>query len=378
MKKKWILLFAAAILFTFLSPVNLQTPKVYATAEEQTSYDYKKYPTEESYEAALQREMARVYNTLKGHIQTENLCPIPGIISTTYTDADAFKTSAYYIPQGLCKTDDYILMTAYHNGKVGKEVLEKNKGWHAVLYVIDAHSHAFITSLGLPQSYHNGGIAFDGKNVWFCGNTSPKYLRKNDPFVQSMKYEKLKEIIDNSGKYGEIPADAVSDKLYIDNVPSFLECDNNVLWVGSYINNDPEKNEGYIIGYPIQNIDETSPTLNKLNVARINGIPSSSQGMDIYDGSLYVSSSGKGNANWIQSSFISRFDLSALSEGSRFLDLNGTYASRIEVPKMNEEIIVDDATIYLVFESCSETFLKGMPQGMKTDRILPIDRSLWE
>ncbi|MBQ0066133.1 MAG: hypothetical protein KBT48_10265 [Firmicutes bacterium] len=377
MRKKWTKLLIASISISMSSLIYVNGMQINAQEEGETSFEYKKFPTEEEYEKELDQQMDRVYAQLKGHIQNENLCPIPGIINTTYAKDSQVKSSAYYVPQGLCQTEDYIVITGYHNGKIGSKSKEDNKGWDSVLYILDVKSHELITTLGLPQAYHNGGIAYDGENMWFCGNTSSKYLKKGKPFVQCMKYEKLVDIVNASGIYGQIPKEAVSEQISIDNVPSFLECDKGVLWVGTYINNTTNA-DGYAIGYPIQNIEDENPSLNKLNVLRINGIPSSSQGMDIDNGELYVSSSGQGGANWVSSSFITRFDISALNGGSNFLDLNGQFVSQIEVPKMNEEIIVDKNTVYMVFEACAEAYLKGMPTGMKTDRILPIDRSLWE
>lgn len=347
-----------------------------------TSYSYKLFPTEEEYETELQQQMGRVYEVLQGHIQQENVCPIPGLVETVYHDKEELKDSIYYIPQGICRTDDYILVTAYHNGKTGLIEQESNKGWKGILYVIDADTHEYLTTLALPQSYHNGGIAFDGSRVWFCGDTKDSYLKDGDPFVQCMDYSRLKEIVtgilkDNRLDDGCIGAEDFSEKIMINNKPSFLECTDGFLWVGTYINNDPTDNSGYAVGYPIK--EEAGKTkLDKLHVKRINGIPSSAQGMDIDGNDLYVSSSGHGGENYMKSSYVSLFDITPLMNGENLLDLQGQSLKSVEVPKMNEELLVDENSIYLVFEAASEQFLANLPDGMKTDRILPLDKVLWK
>lgn len=154
--------------------------------DSRSSYEYKMFETQEKYEEELKENMSRVYDILHGHVQEENLCPIPGQVKTVYQEGDPLKDSIYYIPQGICRTDDYILVTAYHNGKDILSENESNKGWSAVLYVIDVHTHEYLTTLVLPQAYHNGGIAFDGERVWFCGDTRDSYLMVGDPFVQLM------------------------------------------------------------------------------------------------------------------------------------------------------------------------------------------------
>lgn len=378
---KQLLVAVAAATAVLANTESLHT--VYAD-EAETSYTYKKYETQESYEEELNKEMSRVYDLLKGHFQVNNICPIPGIIQTSYRTESEVKTSAYYIPQGICETEDYILVTAYHDAKLGDTQKEEKKGWAGVVYVIDVETHELLTTLGLPQSYHNGGITCDGENVWFCGDTGNKYTEKGgQPFVQCMKYSRLQELVDRiladqSQTSGSIAEGDFSEKLYINNKTSFLDCSDGVLWVGTYINNDPQQNEGYAIGYPIKGISTKTPSLDKLNVIRINGIPSSAQGMDIDGDDLYVSSSGHGGENWVESSFISRFDISAISKGEKLVDLQGQYLKRVEVPKMNEEIIVNDTSVYMVFEACSEKFLANLPDGMKTDRILTVDKEVWE
>ena len=47
---------------------------------------------------------------------------------------------------------------------------------------------------------------------------------------------------------------------------------------------------------------------------------------------------------------------------------------RVEVPKMNEEIIVDGSTVYINFESGASHWKYAL---INTDRVIALDLSLW-
>ncbi|MDO4467243.1 MAG: hypothetical protein Q4C49_09625 [Bacillota bacterium] len=381
-KRKWMaLLLGATISLWGCNTVLLakQNAIKLINEKDKTSFAYKVHESEEAYEASLNERMSRVYDQLQGHIQKKNICPIPGLIRTCYENNGKEVNSTFYTPQGICRAGDYILVTAYYDSSTGG----KNKEMRGILYVLDAKSHEYLGTLSLPQNYHNGGIACDGTNVWFCGNTGNGYFKQgNKPFVQYMKLSRLQEYVEDiqgsEKDYTAIAPQDFSEELYIDNKPSFLECDNGILWVGTYVNNKPDDNKGYAIGYPIEGKDSLWTSLDTLDVYRMNGLPSAQQGMDIDGDIVYISSSGFGGENMVKSSFVSTYNISKLKEENRLIDLNGEFLKRVEVPKMNEELMVDDTSVYLVFEACSDGFMKCMPQGMKTDRILPLDKSLWE
>ena len=189
--------------------------------EPQSSFDYKNFDTDEEYRVELRRKMKRIYETFEGKMIDDKTIPIPGLTLTYTIKEGKLGESDNFVPQGLCRAKDYMLVTAY-------DVKKRN---NSVIYVVDFANRDLVSTLTLPNKYHAGGIAFDGENIWMTGETSDKY--KGDPFVQYMKYDRFLELIQDP--VSEVKENDISKNIRIKNKPSFLECDKDTLWVGTYI-----------------------------------------------------------------------------------------------------------------------------------------------
>ena len=368
MKKTARTLLTVSILFFIMIIALPVTDTVYGApdsggaAEEttqQSSFEYKKYSNNDRYRYALRNKMKSVFKVLGENVDDDMTLPIPGLVETCTKYKGKERTSDNFVPQGLCSTGKYILVTAYDAGK-------KN---HSAIYVIDKDNQELVSTLTLPNSYHVGGIAFDGVNIWLTGDTSDKY--KGNPFVQYITKENFNNMIEEP--LHEIRKKEMSEFIYIKNKPSFLECDNGLLWVGTYIGRRDTK-EAYMNGYRIMTDDSGNIKLNTMIYSVITGLDSSAQGADIFGKYLYVSSSYKGTAAGVKSSFITKYEISPVKDGKPVLKVSEREVSRIEVPKMNEEILVDSQYIYINFESGSKAWKRAV---INTDRILPVKRSLW-
>ena len=97
-------------------------------------------------------------------------------------------------------------------------------------------------------------------------------------------------------------------------------------------------------------------------------------GADIDNGYLYVSSSYKGTSRFVKSSFITKYDLRRAKDSTGNYYVQGCEVSRVEVPKMNEEIIVDGSHVLINFESGAAFWKRAL---INTDRILAVDEGLW-
>lgn len=339
------------------SPVLLQACTVYA-ASPQSSFEYKKYESNQEYLDTLRKKMKGVYDTFGDKVDEERTIPIPGVLSTTTRVGSDINTAGSYVPQGLCRAGKYMLVTAY----------DVKKKLNSVIYAVDTDENRLVSTLTLPNKYHVGGIAFDGRNIWMTGDTSDKY--KGSPFVQYMTFETFQGLIERPLR--EVKASDISDPVYIKNRPSFLECDKGVLWVGTYIGSKGTS-EGYMNGYPIiENADGVR--LNTIMYRVISGIDSSAQGADIDGKYLYVSSSYKGMLQGIQTSFVTKYNLAAADTGSDSIYVKNREVKRIEVPKMNEEILVEGGNIHINFESAADYWKFAV---VKTDRILAVKKSVW-
>ncbi|MBQ3370496.1 MAG: hypothetical protein IJG48_05685 [Mogibacterium sp.] len=323
----------------------------------QSSFEYKTFKDNETYGRALSRMMYDVYKSFSGNMFDDQTMPVPGLVRTCVEIEGESKSSNKYIPQGLCRADDYMLVTAY----------DVRKKLNSVIYAIDMNNMELVSTLTMPNMFHAGGIAFDGENIWMTGETSDKY--KGDPFVQYMTYETFLSHLDKP--VSVVKESELSPYIYIKNKPSFLECDNGKLWVGTYIG---RKNtaEAYMYGYEI--IGEPGERkLNTLMYSIIAGIDSSAQGADIDGDYLYVSSSYN-SASPLKTSFVSKYNLKRSRAGTENFHVKGHEMKRVEVPKMNEEIIVDGPTMYINFESGASYWKLVL---IHTDRILAVSRSLW-
>ena len=324
----------------------------------QSSFDYKHFKDQEQYKSALNLRMHRVYSAIGDAIDDTNTIPIPGIISTYTKTEGKTAESPDFVPQGVCIADRYILFTAY----------DAKKQKRSVIYAVDKVKRSLVSTLTLPNKYHLGGIAFDGSNIWITGATSDKY--EGEPFVQYIRYDDFRRMI--SEPVYEVRKDEISAPVYIKNKPSFLECDNDILWVGTYVGKESTR-KGIINGYKIKK-KESGPVLNTFMYSVITGVDSSVQGVDIKGNYMYVSSSFAGAINSIRSSFVTKYNIKEAKNGDKDINVSGKELKRIEVPKMNEELVVTDGCVIINFEAAADCWLTTV---IATDRLLAVRDSIW-
>ncbi len=348
----------SVVLILCITAAAFQMPVYAAEKQRQSSFDYKKYPDNEQYRDALYWAMNDVYNTISDNIDDSKTLPIPGLIKTYSASKDKKKASKQFVPQGICRAGRFWLVTAY----------DAKKKCRSVIYAVDPLMKELVATVVLPNRFHAGGIAFDGENIWITGDTSDKY--KGEPFLQYITFEDFRKMIDEPVHL--IQKGEISKRVYIKNVPSFLEYDKGTLWVGTYVGRKKTA-EAYMYGYKVLS-DEAGVRLNTLLITIISGIDSSAQGADIDGNNLYVSSSYQGGNIAIKSSYITRYNITPLKDGIQSLSVAGREVSRVEVPKMNEEILVENGHVYINFESASEAWWTSV---IKTDRILSVNKSLW-
>ena len=130
-------------------------PCVPGYADTGSSFDYKYYKDPEMYDRALQKSMTDVYDDFNGKTFDDRTMPIPGLIQTTFRMEGENSSSTQYIPQGMCRAGQYLLITAY----------DVRKKYNSVIYAVDADRMTLVSTLTMPNKFHAGGIAFDGKNI---------------------------------------------------------------------------------------------------------------------------------------------------------------------------------------------------------------------
>ncbi|NBH13814.1 hypothetical protein D3Z36_06375 [Lachnospiraceae bacterium] len=131
------------------------------------------------------------------------------------------------VPQGICVTGDYMLVTAYDNGgKYGKT----RKGYqvsNSVLYVLsneDPGNRRLLTTIVLPDINHVGGVTFDGRNVWIAKSTTRT--------CSVISYDVIKHAANL--KQGSYELKKYDQTVACGSVASFITYHDNKLWVGTY------------------------------------------------------------------------------------------------------------------------------------------------
>ena len=347
------------LLIILTASAPLLIPAYAADKPRRSSFSYKKYKEHEEYRKALHWRMNGVYKSIIDYMDDDRTLPIPGLVRTYSSANGKGRLSKQFIPQGICRAERYWLVTGY----------DGDKKCSTVIYVVDPERRKLITTIALPNKYHAGGIAFDGENIWITGDTSDKY--KDDPFLQYIRYDDFVSMLDKPLHI--VTDDEISLPVYIKNKPSFLEYDDGTLWVGTYIGKK-NTSEAYMYGYKVISADE-DVKLNTIFLTVISGLDSSAQGADIEGNNLYVSSSYNGGNMVVKSSFITKYNIKPIKDGQQNLSVTSREVKRVEVPKMNEEILVEDGKVHINFESASETWKTAV---IMTDRILSLDQDLWD
>lgn len=279
-----------------------------------TSSEAKLFATEQELQASMSYTDIKFFNK---YVKLSKSFIIPGMVST---NAGGF-TSTKMCPQGITFAGNYMLQTAYDIMK------EEN----SVIYVIDKKTKTLLTTLVLPSKAHLGGIAFDGVNVWVTRGTN----------VSSIPYTQIQTAVELNSPYYNIKFGSTS---ILKITASYLTYYNDKLWAGTY--NELQNTSMY--SYTIENKD-TAPSLtlaDKINV------PTRVQGASFTtDGTLILSRSCqqyKGLRGYMRQLDLYKPDYSKKVNGVIPL---GQLVNSVEMPSMNEGIVIDGSYLYVTFES---------------------------
>lgn len=266
---------------------------------------------------------------------------IPGMPSTKDDDwFNDFIFSKSQCPQGICFTDDYILITSYSD----------EDDCLGSLMVIDKDTGDYLFTLGMDPASHLGGIAFDGENVWVCNSSKNAIERISYDFIQLMASQNSGEVVD---------ATEVVDIYKVSNVPSCITYYGNRLWIATHTKFINSKMKAYFY-------DKKSDSLKTLSTYKI---PAKVQGIAFdEDGAVYLSTSyGRRSSSYIRKYF------SVIQMASK----TDSPAVSIEMPPGSEEIDINDGKLSVIFESAGEKYFEGTDgKGVSTspiDKILQID-----
>jgi hypothetical protein len=268
---------------------------------------------------------------------------IPGMPTTREADLEnnyIFSTSQ--CPQGICFTDDYVLLTSY----------SEEDDCLGELMVFDRESGDYLVTLGMDPLSHLGGIAFDGKNVWVCNSSQNTIERISYDFI---------ELMATQNKWGVVDATEVVDIYPVENKPSCITWYGDRLWIATHT---ILFNSEMVAYYYDSN-------QNELNALSSYQIPAQVQGVAFDDtGSVYLSTSyGRKSSSYL------KMYASVVSLSTR----PGEPLWQIEMPPGSEEIDIRDENLFVLFESAGEKYYDGTDGKGKSlspiDKILIVDLS---
>lgn len=263
---------------------------------------------------------------------------IPGMPDTKETDfLNQYIFSESQCPQGICFTEEYVLITSYSEE-------EDCKG---ELMVIDRESGEYLVTLGMDEKSHLGGIAFDGTNVWVCNSNKKTVERISYDFIQLMAAENQKEVVD---------ATTLVDMYPVSNEPSCITYYNGRLWIATHT----KYFQSEMVAYHLDTQTDQLEALSEYQIpAQVQGIAFNEEG------EVYLSTSYGRR----ESSYLKKYDsLISLSTHPKRPDI------QVEMPPCSEEIDIRDGGIYVIFESAGEKYLEGTDG--KGSSNCPIDQIL--
>jgi uncharacterized repeat protein (TIGR02543 family) len=268
----------------------------------------------------------------------------PGNPNTRITDlAEEKFSSEYQCPQGLCLTEDYIIVSSY--------ALEKDVPGALTFY--DRGSGEYVISFGMEANSHLGGIAYDGSYIWICHSNTKK--------LEAISYEFLKSLIAISSQ-NFIDITSCFAQYEVENVPSCITAKDGLLYVATHHAYTP----GSLYVYTLQK-DHLTKQDSMMLPSKVQGIAFDESGR------LWLSRSyGRKRSSelWVYPG------IAALKEKLFSPE------RKIEMPPGSEELVVEDELIYVLFETASYKYLEGS-DGKGTcdypiDKLLMINsHSLW-
>ena len=240
-------------------------------------------------------------------------------------------------PQGICFTEEYVLITCYsfEDDCLGE------------FMVFDRETGEYLITLGMDKDSHLGGITYDGKNVWVCNSNTKTIERISYDFIQLMATQNKGQVVDATG---------VVDIYKVKNTPSCITYYNGRLWIATH----NKLVESHMVAYYY---NSTKDTLTPLSMYRI---PPKVQGIVFgNNGEIYLSSSyGRKSSSYIRK-YKSVYEMTT--------NVNKPVLT-IEMPPGAEEIDFDNEKIFVLFESAAEKYYEGT-DGNGTS-LSPLDKIL--
>ncbi len=252
-----------------------------------------------------------------------------------------------WIPQGICKTDDYLFVSAYdpkmEEGKSGEG------GRPSVIFVIDNRTHKHIKTLTFEGEVegevidlrsHFGAIDYvDKNNILYIADST-------NGILWQVSMDAIYSAIEEEGKSAKVSVETILVEREVK--ISFLTYHNGLLYIGQH--DKDSESENFMIGYDLSS-----------NEAKTGKIPLQikSQGITFvdYQEQLYLLTSCSRGVDNPSTLVVEKIEESIDEKGNIILKKH--IEKELDLPNMSEDLYVDGENVYICFESAAEYYNKG-------------------
>ena len=284
-------------------------------------------------------------------VDSDTQYTIPGLRNTNILG----KNCDTMIPQGICRMDNYILVTAY----------DYEEECNSVIYVINT-SGIVQATLVYNKKCHMGGIAYDGKYVWIAEGGKGKYKNGVGAINKSVILEAVKISKEKSAKSIKLKNIKWTQAKELEST-SYCTYFDNKLWIGTF----DKINNSDIYGYMV-NCSGSTPVLTPcryiLTHMKTQGICFYKDSSGVY---LGVSTSyGRKNNSVIRCYKLDDYYAPEFRHnGVPEIWLESAYRT-ITLPPMLEQITVHGVFMYAIFESGAKPYVDGSDGNGKAKRVV--------
>ncbi len=262
---------------------------------------------------------------------------MPGIEQTTVGQSVCNRM----IPQGSCYYDGYIFLTAYCQEENGTG---SNLTWssvhQSVIYVLDASTKDYITTMVMPNKSHAGGITYADGYLWVSHTGSG-----DTGYVYYYSYSEIKstlEYVVNDSSVTAIDLSKItrgSASLGAGNKASFLTTYKGYLCVGEYYKDKNDTAKVYLYTPDVLR-SGGEPEIS------VGTIPGNANGMVFYTIANKTYLLINANEGYLVPSFSYIYEINSVTN-----KITSSYKKRMELPCMVEEAFIYGGRVYFVFES---------------------------
>lgn len=262
----------------------------------------------------------------------------PGNPKTRWMDyKNHYIDSDNQCPQGLCLTEDYVIISTYSAGE------DENTLGALIFY--DRQTGEHVKSFGMENESHLGGITYDGKNLWVCHSNTREIERISYEFLCHLIRVSKQNFIDISKCFSRYP---------VKNIPSCITYEDGKLYVATHKIYTSARMYAYTY-------DEKEDCL---QAEEKYFVPPKVQGVAFDpEGRVYLSTSyGR-----TKSSYLKIYD--SISDLKQFFS---SPVLSVEMPPGSEEIVRTGDELYVLFETACYKYYEGTDGNGTCD--YPIDK----